>query len=302
MKIATRDILYNEISRFNPVTLRIKPGEVFQIETELNTGDWLQNENDQWSPEKATWRNPTSGCIYIEEATAKDVLAIKIKNIELSNIGYTALIPRCTPFPDWIRKKDWGGVISKTVKIENDHVYWSKNLKIPIQPMIGFVGTAPDIGSYPNSDNGKYGGNLDIQEVTIGNTIFLPVYVDGALLHVGDVHAIMGDGEICCAGGIETRSILTIQVDLIPKPQEMIWPRIETPESIISIGCARPAEDAFRIAVQELINWMVGSFGFTDTEAFLLLGQVMQARCTQFVDPLYTYIAKIEKKYLKPEK
>ena len=141
---------------------------------------------------------------------------------------------------------------------------------------------------------------MDIQEVTTGSTIFLPVYVEGGLLHVGDVHAIQGDGEICCAGGIETRAILTLQVDVAPKPKEMTWPRIETPEDIISIGCARPAEDAFRIAVQEMIRWMVGSYGFTDSDAFLLLGQILHARCTQFVDPLYTYICKVRKEFLKP--
>ena len=124
--------------------------------------------------------------------------------------------------------------------------------------------------------------------------------IEGGLLHVGDVHAIMGDGEICSAGGIETRAVLKLKVELFPKPKTMTWPRIETPDCIISIGCARPAEDAFRIAVQEMIKWMVESYGFTDTDAFLLLGQVLQARYTQFVDPLYTYVAKIKKIFLKP--
>jgi acetamidase/formamidase len=68
MKIAKRNILYNEMSRFNPVTLNVDPGEVFQVETELNTGDWLQSEDDVWSPEKKSWVNTSSGCIYIEGA------------------------------------------------------------------------------------------------------------------------------------------------------------------------------------------------------------------------------------------
>lgn len=299
MKIAKRNILYNEISRFNPVTLNVSPGEVFQVETELNTGDWLQSEYDVWSPEKVSWVNPTSGCIYIEGAKPGHMLAVKILNIHLLNLGYTAIIPHCNPFPDWIRKKDWGKFISKTVRIENGHVVWSESLKIPVHPMIGLVGTAPDVGVYPTTDNGPFGGNMDVQEVTFGNTLFLPVFVEGGLLHIGDVHALMGDGEICGAGGIETRAILKLKVELVPKPEGMTWPRIETPDYIISIGCARPAEDAFRIAVQELIKWMVESYGFTDTDAFLLLGQVLQARCTQFVDPLYTYVAKIQKKFLK---
>ena len=201
------------------------------------------------------------------------------------------------PFPDWIRNKEWG-VVTKTVKIENGNILWSDQLKIAVQPMIGVIGTAPALGVPITTENGKHGGNMDIQEATISSTVFLPVYVDGALLHVGDVHAIQGDGEICCAGGIETRSILTLQVELMAKPQEMVWPRIETPNEIISIGCARPAEDAFRIAVQEMVKWMIASFNFLETDAFLLLGQILQARCTQFVDPLYTYICKVKKDLL----
>jgi acetamidase/formamidase len=299
MKIAKRNILYNEMSRFNPVTLNVDPGEVFQVETELNTGDWLQCEYDVWSPEKVSMVNPSSGCIYIEGAKSGHMLAVKILDIKLLDLGYTGFAPGMTPFPDWIRKNEWGKIITKTVKIENGYILWSDELKIAIQPMIGLIGTAPAIGVPKNTENGPFGGNMDIQEVTTGNTIFLPVFVEGGLLHVGDVHAIMGDGEICCAGGIETRAILKLKVELASKPKEMTWPRIETPDYIISIGCARPAEDAFRIAVQELIKWMVESYSFTDTDAFLLLGQVLQARCTQFVDPLYTYVAKIQKKFLK---
>ncbi|MFO8163484.1 MAG: hypothetical protein R6T98_02995, partial [Desulfatiglandales bacterium] len=136
MKIAKRDKLYSEISRFNQVTLHVNPGEIFQVETELNTGDWLHSEHDEWSPEKQSWTNPTSGCIFIEGAKVGHMLAIKILDINLLNLGYTAIIPSCTPFPDWIRKKDWGKDISKTVKIEKGHVIWSESLKIPIQPMI----------------------------------------------------------------------------------------------------------------------------------------------------------------------
>ena len=301
MKIASREVLYNEISRFNPVTLRVNPGETFQVETELNTGNWLHSLNDEFTIDKITDNNPSSGCIFVEGVQPGHMLAIKILDIQLLDLGYTGFGPGLTtPFPDWIREKEWGGMVAKTVKIEHGSILWNDNLKIPVQPMIGVVGTAPDLGVPKNTENGTFGGNMDIQEVTTGSTIFLPVYVEGGLLHVGDVHAIQGDGEICCAGGIETRAILTLQVDVAPKPKEMTWPRIETPEDIISIGCARPAEDAFRIAVQEMIRWMVGSYGFTDSDAFLLLGQILHARCTQFVDPLYTYICKVRKEFLKP--
>jgi acetamidase/formamidase len=134
--------------------------------------------------------------------------------------------------------------------------------------------------------------------VTTGATVHLPVYVPGALLHVGDMHAIQGDGEICGAGGIETEGVVRLSCSLAPKPGAMNYPRIENDTHIIATGIAKPAEDAFRLALENLILWMEESYSFERGEAFMLLAQVMEARCTQFVNPTFTYVAKIEKKYL----
>jgi amidase len=297
MKIADRDVLYNEISRFNPVTIEISPGETLQVNTELNTGPWLQHVSDVWSPEKSSASNPSSGCIYIQGAKPADMLAISILAIQLADVGYTASSPSQNLYSNWLRKQEWG-ILTKTVRIEEGFVLWNEKTKIPVQPMVGVIATAPASGAPRTIENGPFGGNMDIQEVTTGNIVYLPVYVERGLLHVGDVHAVMGDGEICGAGGIETRATVTLRVDVRERPPEMLWPRIESPDDIISIGCSKPAEDAFRIALQEMIKWMVHGYGFSETAAFLLLGQILHARCTQFVDPLYTYICKVPKQYL----
>ena len=67
--------------------------------------------------------------------------------------------------------------------------------------MIGVLGTAPELEVFSNAWPGPHGGNMDVQEVCPGATVYLPVNVPGALLHIGDVHAIQGDGEINCGGG-----------------------------------------------------------------------------------------------------
>jgi acetamidase/formamidase len=139
---------------------------------------------------------------------------------------------------------------------------------------------------------------MDAQEVCKGATLYLPVNVEGALVHIGDVHAIQGDGEINCGGGIECRSVVTLSIDLLPKPDRMEWPRIVDATHITTVGCARPADDAFRIAVEQLIYWLADRYGMQETDAFMLLSQVLEARVTQFVDPLYTYVAKIKREYL----
>ncbi|MFW6269308.1 MAG: acetamidase, partial [Bacillota bacterium] len=100
------------------------------------------------------------------------------------------------------------------------------------------------------------------------------------------------------AGGIECRSLLTLKVDIIKKPKNMNWIRIESDDYIMTVSCCRSVEESFYEAACEMIFWMVNGFNYTENEAYLLMGEVMEARCTQFVNPTRTYICKMPKKYL----
>jgi amidase len=184
------------------------------------------------------------------------------------------------------------------VQIRDEKVIRSDTLELPVAPMLGVVGVAPASTRWSNTWAGQWGGNMDIQEITSGATVHIPVYVPGALLHIGDMHAIQGDGEICGAGGIEAGGRVKISCDLAPKPESMSWPRITDETHIITTAQAKPAEDAFRLALVEMILWLEEEYGFTKGEAYLLLGQVLEARCTQFVNPTFTYVCKVSRKYL----
>ena len=292
----SRDVTYIVHSRFNEPTLTVSPGETFIAETELCTGDWLTSIDDRWEPGIGFGPNPAV-VIAVDGAQPGDMLVVRIDDVRPAELGYTGFGPGMTPFPDWIRHAEWG-VVTKTVRIRDGWIEWSDALKLPVQPMIGTLGTAPAVEVFSNAWPGRYGGNMDAQEVRPGATVYLPVNVDGALLHIGDVHAIQGDGEINCGGGIECRAEVTLTVDLEPRPERMGWPRIVDDTHLTAVGCARPAEDAFRIATEQLIYWLADGYNMDEKEAFLLLGQVLEARCTQFVDPLYTYVAKIKREYL----
>ena len=164
--------------------------------------------------------------------------------------------------------------------------------------MIGVIGLAPVAGSVLTIDNGTHGGNMDVQEVTNGNKLMMPVFQEGAYLHVGDVHALQGDAECNGVGAIEIRGHLRLQVSLSPAPSRLTWPRIETPTHICTVGCARPLDDALRIAFEEMVYWLEEEYGMSGPEAYMLLGQVADARCTQMVNPKFTYICKFPKRYL----
>lgn len=284
--------------RYDPVA-SVEPGTRLRIETELNIGDVLHSVEDEFdaSMVRLPYANGATGPVLVEGATTDHALVCDIEDVELVPPGFTALVPGFGPFVDWIRRRDFG-VHGRVVDVRDGHVLWDDKIRIPVRPMVGVIATAPVLDSISTIDNGPHGGNLDVQEMGPGCRVFLPVAVEGAYFFLGDCHAVQGDGELCGIGAIEIRTHTTVRLDLAPRPERMIWPRIETAEHIGSVACARPLEDAFRLATEELVNWMVDDYGFSTEGAVLLLGQVAEARCTQLANPKYTYITKIAKRYL----
>ena len=117
-----------------------------------------------------------------------------------------------------------------------------------------------------------------------------------AYLYLGDCHGRQGDGELCGVA-VEMPSTTTIQVDLI-KNWRIAWPRLENKDFIMTIGSARPMEDAARIAYRELTRWLASDYGFDELEAYFLLTQAGRMRVGNMVDPKYTLGASILKSYI----
>jgi acetamidase/formamidase len=115
---------------------------------------------------------------------------------------------------------------------------------------------------------------------------------------MGDCHAMQGDGECNGMGAIEIATVLTVKVSLAKAPPRLNHPRIETATHICTLGCARPLEDAMRIAFEEMVYWMEDEWKIPVPEGYMLLGQIAEARCTQVVNPKYTYICKVNKSLL----
>jgi amidase len=297
MKIATRDKVYGYHNRLNESQFTVLPGEVFTAETELCTGSWLTSPGDTWTPDQSCAEANPTVCVAVEQAMPGDVLAVHILDIRPGPVGYTGFDMKMNPLAQRITGSDWP-LTTKTVEIRDGFVLWGDGLRLPVRPMIGTLGTAPQGTPVANKAGGSHGGNMDVQEVCVGNTVYLPVFVPGALLHIGDAHAIQGDGEINCGGGVECRAEVVCRVDVLRKPQAMEWPRIENDKFIMAVACCETVEDSFYAAARELLGWMTESYGFSPREAYLLMGQVMEARCTQFVNPTRTYICSMAKRYL----
>ena len=297
MRRADSKTMYSYTSAANPVTFTVRPGEAIEVETVPCCGRRFDTHTGKEDPDGEGGINPSSGCIAIEGATPGQVVAVHILDIQLHEFGFTRLGWPSGILPHLAKEDGWEGAF-KSVRIRDGFVEWSGRVKIPAAPMVGYVGMARPDEVQSNAHNGSFGGNFDVPEITTGARVQLPVMVDGGLLHIGDVHAVQGDGEIDGAGGIETAAVVTLKVELRNKPKRFRNPRIETDEYIATTGFARPAEVAFAAALEDLIHWMVDEFGFSPPDAHMLLAQVLEARVTQFVNPLFTYLCKVRREYL----
>src|SRR6266478_2553822 len=158
------------------------------------------------------------------------------------------------------------------VEIRDGHVLFADDIRIPVRPVIGTIGVAPAIEAILSGSMGRHCGNVDVQEIAAGSTLYLPVFVEGALLCLGDCHAIQSDGEI---GSVEMRSEVTLRCDVIEgRSPNMLWPRVETEDALVTIGIATPLEEAARQALREMICWMEELTGMSKHEAYLLAGCV----------------------------
>lgn len=291
------------IGRYADPVLTVRPGDRIAVETVDAFGGVIESESDRPSAKlEMPFVNPQNGPIVVEGAVKGDVLAVAIEVITPRGSqprGTTCLIPEFggltgtnltallnDPLPEVVRK----------VEVDETYVHWSERVRLPYEPFIGTIGTAPELDSVTSLTPSAHGGNMDLPDVAPGNVLYLPVRTAGAYLYLGDCHGTQGDGEICGVA-IEIPSTTTIRVDVI-KDWPIVWPRLETPDSIMCIGSARPLEDAVRIAYRELVRWMVAEYGYDKWEAYLLLTQCGRVRLGNVVDPNYTVGASIRRDYV----
>ena len=282
----------------------VKPGEIFKIETLDAFGNQVDSStSDITKLIKMPFVNPLTGPIYVEGAQKGDALAVTIISVETTrDYGVSAIIPEfgglcATPLTRTLNTPLPPRVM--IYPIEDNSVIFSRDLNIapiPYEPFYGTIGTAPEIEAISSLSPGSHGGNMEAADVCPGNTILLPVNVDGGFLYIGDGHAAQGDAEVCgVATEIPTKG--TLKVDLI-KGLSLRNPRVESEEFIMTIGSARPMEDAARIAFYELIMWLESDYGIEKLVAYQLCSQVARVRLANMVDTLYSVVAKFPKKYL----
>lgn len=284
--------LQYEFSRLLEPRIRIQPGERLVVEAEDALSGQIRKETDRRDKTKVPFSNPVNGPIYVEGAEPGDALAVTIHSIK-------PLIPQCCTYVASVgRLTEWLGddcpYFSRICPIKDDVIHFGDGVTIPYAPMLGCIGTAPAWGVPTTGPAGPYGGNMDIIETAPGSTIYLPVFVPGGFLFLGDAHAAMGHGELS-ATGLELASVSDITVNLV-KNKKLACPRIESATEIMTIVSGSPAERSAAEAFARLILWLEENFGWTRWKAYDLLTHV--ARTSMGYYGIGTTGVKVEKKYL----
>jgi amidase len=283
----------------HPPVLRISPGDTVVTTTVDAFG------NDASDKPVTPRGNPQTGPFYIAGAEPGDTLVVQLDRITPSRaIGYTrSVVAANVVDPSYV--SDLPESIMAEWRVDNEQGTATLirpatklgSLIIPLAPMLGCFGVAPPRGqAISTATSAEHGGNMDYRGFVAGVTVYFPVFVPGALLHVGDGHATQGDGEIV-GTGIEISMDVQFTVQVI-KGQLIHWPRGENAEYIFTVGNARPLDQAVQHATTEMLHWLKADYQLDTTSASLLLGQCVRYDLGNIFDPAYTMVCKLPKALL----
>jgi amidase len=289
-------------SPYREPVARVKPGQRVVVHCDDAFESRIRRVDDVPSVALAgaKFLNPQTGPIFVEGAEPGDTLAVHIEQIEPTrDFAVSCLIPY------------FGGLTSTSLtralqpSLEEKVWIWQLHdsalrcedlrVSLPWQPFMGTLAVAPDLEAITTLAPGPFGGNMDVPDVCPGNTVYLPVWNEGALFYTGDTHARQGQGELCGVA-LEITSKATFVFDVI-KNRAISWPRIESPDRLMTVGSARPMEDAARIAYAELVLWLEADYGWSRLDAYELLTQAGGLYVGNMVDTTYSLVASSEKRY-----
>ncbi len=274
----TRDqIIHAFDKQIAPVT-DLEPGEVLTLET-LDAGNGLVTSNDFDAETLRSDRsNPATGPIRIPGAEPGDVLVVDILDIRLADQGFMAVKTGVTAVANRFQRGD-----VKIVPIRDGYAILTDTLSVPIHPMIGVIGVAPLGEPVGNLYGGDHGGNMDTRTITIGSRVYLPVYVSGAMLAIGDIHAAQGEGEIFLSA-VEISSEVDIRVQ-VAKGVSMPTPIVETADTIAPIATGSTLDAAADGALNKAFDLLTGMAGMDFFDAGRLISIGCHLMISQYVPP-----------------
>ena len=288
-KLSETQVIY-AMSPTNPPVLTVEPKSQITFETADALCGQITSAEDRLDALDWNRVNPATGPVYVKGAEPGDVLSVKIEAIEIAGSGVMITGKNMGVLGHLLEESS-----TKIVPIEGNTAIFSEKIRLPLNKMIGVIGTAPKEGAISCGVPDSHGGNMDCKEIKEGATVLLPVNVPGALLALGDLHAAMADGEICVTG-IEISGKVTVTVDVL-KNKTLPLPMILTDTHVMTLASHEDLDQAVDMAVLNMVSYLQTEHGFPMDEAAMLLSIAGDVRICQVVDPKKTARVELRKDY-----
>lgn len=262
-------------------------GDIVIFETLDCFSNRLLPESAVFGIDNPKYSNPATGPLHIKDARCGDTLKIEILDIKLGETGVFISGPVNKIFDNQVK-----AFKVNRINVVNEIVNLSSKLKVKSKPMIGIIGVATN-EEISTSLPGVHGGNLDCNDISKGSTVYLPEFVDGGLLVIGDLHGLMGDGEIgeC---GLEIEGTVTVKVTLI-KGNSISSPRIETDDFIAIVGLGNTLEEACEHASKEMLKYLIEEVKIDKDESSKILCLCGDLKICQIQNEIKTVVMKLPK-------
>lgn len=281
MIVIPRNQAVYSMSPDHPPAARVASGEQVVFETSDCFGCQLTSEEQKVGAIDWERINPATGPLYVEGALPGDVLNVEILDISLADHATAVEMPGEGVYGHLPTKET-----TRIFPVKDGILTFNDRLTFPVEPMIGVIGVAPAEGSVLTGTPDSHGGNMDCNRICAGSTLYLPVNVPGALLAMGDLHAIMGDGEVCVCGA-EISGAVTVRATVL-KDCALPTPFLIREDLAAAIFSAKTMEEAARGATCRMRQFLLDFSSLPSADAGILLSLSGSLRICQAVDPMIT--------------
>lgn len=261
MRRTLKDNYIYTFSKNNKPALYCDSNDIIDVYTLDCYGEEYKSELDRHKIGKIK-ANPATGPIYVNDAKAGDVLKVEILDIKISKTGFICTFNGCGALRESTELR------TKTFNVENNKVKFN-DIELEINPMIGVIGTCHETLEISSGKSFDCGGNMDSNIITKGSVLYFPCRVDGALLAMGDIHALMGDGEIS-GTGIEISGMITVKVSVI-KNFILNYPVTETKDAYYVNTFGSNANNAIIKGYKELQRLISKAYSWDNTDSCLYM-------------------------------
>src|SRR5215831_6518222 len=314
-------VIWGYLSARVPPVLRITSGTTVRIETMSHQGlvtredpvtyfgragikpeEVLQDAKDIYAKVprgKGLGVHVLTGPIYVEGAEPGDALEVRVLDLEFRvPYGVNNTGPGSGVLPDLVATPT-----PRIIKTDPQRkiALLPGGIELPLSPFLGVMGVAPppNLIIVSSGPPGSWGGNLDFRQLTVGATLYLPVFNDGALFYAGDPHGVQGDGEVD-GGALEQSLTATLQFILHKGAgKSMRGPRAEDATNYYAMGLDLDLNTAMKIAVRETVELLQEKAGLTAAEAYSVASLGVDFRITEAVDSVQVIYGTIPKKFFK---